>query len=315
MFGLVRQSCVVALELFNSVMDHLMRSFQDRAGTGFWLGPRLLTDLDYADDVAIFAHSRNDIEVALSSLQAEAIKLGLSISWTKTKLMQICPDCEIPDPLLLFGESVEYVKKFSYLGSVICNDGSIQADINARISKTACAMHRLSGPLWKKRRLSRKTKIAMYNALAISVLLYGAETWPTKQAEESRLDAFDMRNLRRLEGIKWFNFTRNEAIRRRTNQPPVSHLLKQRRLRWFGHVKRMSDASPAKLLLSFDPRRAGWRRPRGRPRLRWLDVIRSDLQAVGVAPFMADRLARDRSGWRTMVKAVPATLASRRHAH
>lgn len=310
----VRQGCVAAPELFNSVMDHLMGSFQDRAGTGFWLGPRLLSDLDYADDVAIFAHSRDELISALSSLQTEAIKLGLSISWSKTKLMLVSPDNHVPSSLSLFDESIDYVDKFTYLGSVICNDGSIQADINARISKTACAMHRLSGPLWKKRRLSRRTKMAMYNALAISVLLYGSETWPTKQTDEIHLDSVDMRNLRRLEGVKWFHFTRNETIRSRTNQPPASHLLKQRRLRWFGHVKRMSVGYPARLLLDFDPRLVGWRRPRGRPRLRWLDAVRSDLQAVGVAPFMADRLAQDRGRWRALVKAVPATLASRRQA-
>ena len=98
----------------------------------------------------------------------------------------------------------------------------------------------------------------------------------------------------RLEGVRWFHFTRNETIRERTNQPPASHLLKQRRLRWLGHVKRVSDSCPAKLLRAFDPRLAGWRRPPGRPRLRWLDAVRSGLQAVGIAPFMVDRLVQDR---------------------
>lgn len=83
----VRQGCVAA--------PQLMRYFQIAeilgilgfkiAGMEFRLRPRLLTDVDYADDVTIFAHSRANIETALSSLQAEASKLGLSINWTKTK--------------------------------------------------------------------------------------------------------------------------------------------------------------------------------------------------------------------------------------
>ena len=46
------------------------------------------------------------------------------------------------------------------------------------------------------------------------------------------------------------------------------------------------------------------RRPRGRPRRRWVYSIRMDLQEVGYGYMDWIRLAQDRDRWRTLVSAV-----------
>ena len=46
------------------------------------------------------------------------------------------------------------------------------------------------------------------------------------------------------------------------------------------------------------------RRPLGRPRCRWVDNIRTDLQEVGCGYMDWNGLAQDRDGWRTLVSAV-----------
>ena len=46
------------------------------------------------------------------------------------------------------------------------------------------------------------------------------------------------------------------------------------------------------------------RRPLGRPRRRWVDNIRMDLQEVGCGYMDWIGLAQDRDGWRTLVSAV-----------
>ena len=46
------------------------------------------------------------------------------------------------------------------------------------------------------------------------------------------------------------------------------------------------------------------RRPLGRPRRRWADNIRMDLQEVGCVYMDWIGLAQDRDGWRTLVSAV-----------
>ena len=61
------------------------------------------------------------------------------------------------------------------------------------------------GPLAKKlmsaKYLDCKTKAQLFSSLVLSVLLYGCETWPEPtQSQEKRLEAFQMRSLRRLAG-------------------------------------------------------------------------------------------------------------------
>ena len=107
-----------------------------------------------------------------------------------------------------------------------------------------------------------KTKINMYRALVVSVLLYGSEAWATTLADRRRLDVFDMRCQRRLLRVFWQQHISNYSIRERTKQPTASSLLRQRRLRWFGHLHRM----PARRVYEFNPNIHGWKRPRGRPK-------------------------------------------------
>ena len=81
----VRQGCVVAPDLFNCVIGHLLCQLKTAAGPS--LGTDLdnwrVTDMDYAVDIALFSSSSGDLSVSLSILRKEAAKVGMSISWTK----------------------------------------------------------------------------------------------------------------------------------------------------------------------------------------------------------------------------------------
>jgi len=47
--------------------------------------------------------------------------------------------------------------------------------------------------------------------------------------------------LRRILDIRWHDFVRNADIRRFTNQPPLSSIIKSNRLTFFGHLVRMDE--------------------------------------------------------------------------
>ena len=68
-----------------------------------------------------------------------------------------------------------------------------------------------------------------------------------------------------------------------------------------GHVARMGEERGAYRVLMGKP---DGKRPLGRPRRRWVDNIRMDLQEVrcGYVDWMG--LAQDRDRWRTLVSAV-----------
>ena len=169
-------------------------------------------------------------------------------------------------------------------------------------------MKALARPLWNQRGVSRRTKLRVYNSTILSILLYGAETWPLTKTLSARIDGFDGRALRRIEGIFWPRIISNEDLRAITHQPPASRLAAMRRVRWYGHLLRLPDDHPTKALLDFDPAREGWLRPRGAPRTRWLDVVAQDLQLCDLTLAAARPLAQNRPAWRRLVARVGSTL-------
>jgi len=72
-------------------------------------------------------------------------------------------------------------------------------------------------------------------------------------------------------------------------------------MRWAGHVARMGEERGVYRGLLGKPE---GRRPLGRPRRRWVDNIRMDLQVVGCGYMDWIGLAQDRDRWRTLVSAV-----------
>ena len=144
----MKQGCVIAPYLFNCVIDHVTRRLLSRCNLGIQLGEYQLTDLDYADDIAIFAPSACVLQETLTILQEEAKLVGMQISWPTTKLMAITPKPTNHRPLKICIKEVAFVDSFTYLGSMIKNDHSSSRDITSRIAKAASAMCRLSNPLF-----------------------------------------------------------------------------------------------------------------------------------------------------------------------
>jgi hypothetical protein len=67
--------------------------------------------------------------------------------------------------------------------------------------------------------------------------------------------------------------------------------MKSRRMRWAGHVTRMGERRSAYRILVGRPE---GRRPLGRPRRRWEDNIKMDLQEVGWGGMDWSDMAQDR---------------------
>ena len=126
---------------------------------------------------------------------------------------------------------LEVVNEFTYLGSTISNNLSLDKEIDRQIGKAASTLARLRTRVWKNPRLTIKTKVAVYNACVLSTLLYGSESWTTYAAQERRLNTFQTRSLRKLLGITWMSRTPNTVVLARCGLPTVFTMLRQRRLR------------------------------------------------------------------------------------
>jgi hypothetical protein len=67
------------------------------------------------------------------------------------------------------------VEDFTYLGSILSNDGLITKELTSRIAEASALVGMLSS-IWRKPNISRFTKMRIYNASVSTVLLYGAKT-------------------------------------------------------------------------------------------------------------------------------------------
>ena len=127
------------------------------------------------------------------------------------------------------------------LGQTVSDNLSLDAELDKRIGKATSTMARLTTRVWKNRKLTIKKKMAVYMACVVSTLLYGSESWTTYARQERRLHVFHMRNLRRILGISWQDRVTNNEVLDRASVPSMYTLLRQRRLRWLGHVRRIDD--------------------------------------------------------------------------
>jgi hypothetical protein len=93
----------------------------------------------------------------------------------------------------------------------------------------------------------------------------------------------------------------NEELNDLYSSPNIVWVVKLRRMRWAGHVARMGEDRGVHRVLVGKPER---KRPLGRPRHRWEDNIKMDLQEVGGVRGDWMELAEDRDRWRALVGTV-----------
>jgi hypothetical protein len=141
----------------------------------------------------------------------------------------------------------------------------------------------------------------------LPVVLYGFETWSLTLNEEHRLRVFENRVLRRIFGSKRDEVTgewrrlHNEELNDLYSSSNIIRVIESRRMRWAGHVARMGEGGGAYRILVG---RTEGRRPFGRPRRRWEDNVKMDLQDVGWGDVDWIDMAEDRDRWRAFVNAV-----------
>ena len=120
------------------------------------------------------------------------------------------------------------------------------------------------GRVWASKSISTRVKVRLYASLVLAVLLYGAETWPLTKATTGKLEAAHHRWLRKILRINWKDKVSNEKIRELTQMDKLENIIRERRLRWAGHVMRMDEDRLAREAVNWIPQH-GKRRP-GRPR-------------------------------------------------
>lgn len=296
----VRQGCVLSPLLFNVMMDHVMgKVFSKRRGVEVGQGD-FFTDLLYADDSAFFTETDEEAETILNEIAVVGEKVGLRINAAKTKVLT--SDGSIAS-INLNGEPIEQVENFKYLGTVIPTKVvSASTEITQRIGAAASAFARLNWSVWSRNNIRLATKLRIFNASILPILLYSSETWTILKVDLNKLEVFFMRCLRRILGITLWDRWTNEEVRKRCQ---IKHTIEQqiqlRRMKLFGHVARMDGRRlPCRLLMPTRP--DGWKISCSAPKKTWLSQIANDFNSIQFKPEGARIAALNRQQFRAMVR-------------
>ena len=144
------------------------------------------------------------------------------------------------------------------------------------------------------------TVFLFYKTVVRPAMMYGAETWAVKKAQEKKLDVAEMRMLRWMSGVTKLDRIRNERIRGTTKVGEISKKVQESRLKWYGHVLRREEEYVGKRVMAME---VPGKRRRGRPKRRWMDSIRNDLSEKE----LSREDTQDRAKWRSLIRHIDPT--------
>ena len=104
-----------------------------------------------------------------------------------------------------------------------------------------------------------------------------------KKNDTQKLHTTEMRMLRWARGKTKKDHIKNEDTWREANIEPMTTFLRKRRLRWYGHVRKEGDDTTKKMINI----KVKGKRSSGRPKKRWLDNIRDDMNEYNMTEEMA----------------------------
>jgi len=137
------------------------------------------------------------------------------------------------------GTRLKRMDKFKYLGLTVAEDGNLDDETMHRVQAGWKNWRKMSGVLCDQR-INVKIKGRVYKTVARPAMMYGAETWPVKKRQE-KLEVAEMKMLRWMCGVTKMDKIMNERIRGTTKVVEISRKIQERRLQWFGHVKRREE--------------------------------------------------------------------------
>lgn len=306
----VRQGSVCGPLLFNYVIDDVMRRVVEECGGGVELHPtgRKVTDLDYADDIALLGEDPVNLQKAVDRLSLLAASYGLTLRPDKCESMTIPRG--VKEEFTVNGEKIAQTTNFRYLGSWISSDADLTKDVEARIAQACSAFNSLEKVLWRSS-VANHVKLRIYLTAIRPAMLYGSGTWALNKKLEEKLDTAERKFLRRMLGYFYPNRRHNSQLyrdvnniysrllRKKSKLPTPSRQVAATRVRLLGHVLRREDHRIVKqAALTLPP--PEWRRGPGRKRATWDEKLKED---VGPTPAVRAKVtSRDtsfRRAWNT----------------
>ena len=184
------------LSMLVQLAEMVVREILDGFQGGLQIGRRVITNLRCADDIILLATSEAELQELVDRLDRVSRKYSLLINVNETKVMA---SNGIACHILIQNEQLEQVDTFPYLGSLITEDGECTTEFRTRLNRGQAIGASLQ-KVWKSQSNSIpiSRKIRLVKTLVWPVATYGCESWTLRKNEETRLDAFEMKGLRKI---------------------------------------------------------------------------------------------------------------------
>ena len=134
-----------------------------------------------------YSYSKEELKNLLMKAKEESEKVGLKLNIQKMKIMAFGPITSWQ----IYGETMETVTHFIFLGSKITADGDCSHEIKRCLLLRRKAVTNLDSML-KSRDITLSTNVCLVKAMVFPVVMNGCESWIIKKAEHWRIDAFEL---------------------------------------------------------------------------------------------------------------------------
>ena len=233
----------------------------------------------FADDIVICEETREEVERILESWRYALERTGMKVSRSKTKYLCINGGND-DETVKMEDAKVPRVKEFKYLGSTMQESGGCEREVKKRVQAGWNGWRKVSGVICD-RRLPTRVKGKMYSSVLRPTMVYGLETVAVTKKQVEEMEIAEMKMLRFAMGV-----TRKDKIRNKymyiSGTVKVERLgmkMREGRLRWYGHVIRRDQEYVGRKMMEME---LPGKRRRGRPKRRFLDVMKEDMGEVGV---------------------------------
>ena len=162
------------LWLFNIFMDNVVREAKQRFNKGVEMETGTIQLLLYVDNIMLVAERDKDAERNGKVMDEVMKKWRTKIYWRKTKAMVVKRGgkCNIA----VNGMEIENARTMKYLGAMLKEEGSCEAEVDYRIGAASKVIGALRKGVINRRELNKSMKLRVINATVMPTLLYACET-------------------------------------------------------------------------------------------------------------------------------------------
>ena len=151
---------------------------------------------------------------------------------------------------------------------------------------------------WKNKNIGIPTKMRLLKALVWPVVTYGCEAWILKESEIKKINAFEMKCIRKVLGIVYLDRkTNTEVLNKAGTGRDLMAKAKERKLKYFGHIARQDDSLEKSIMMGM----VEGKRSRGRPQKTWIKNI---TEWTGMSIPDMYRATKDKNQWRKSVHVI-----------